>query len=1003
VPGSAGSADEVCNGVDDDCDGTIDRDRAGAPLAEPCYSGAPGTAGAGPCRAGARVCFDGGWGECQAEVVPTDEVCDGVDNDCDLLVDDAPTGGPLTEACFSESPDLVDVGQCRAGVRTCALGIMSACRGEVLPGLEICDGVDNDCTGAVDDVVGSEDDCGACAPGLARDCYTGADGTLGVGVCRLGQQVCLDDGSGWGPCAGEIVPEAQESCNGLDDDCNGLVDEEIDGLGEDCPVGVGGCQTIGTVACVEGEQICRGFDLLPQDERCNGVDDDCDGLTDEDFALGSACDAGVGACAASGHFSCGDDGGLVCDAVLGDPVAEDCNGADDDCDGLTDEGDGVDEVLLTGACYGGPGETEGVGACRPGSRNCGGDGVWGACRGEVRPGVEVCDGVDNDCDGRVDEDVVGGCGGCIASQTRDCYTGPAGTEGVGACHAGTQACVGGSFGACIGEVVPAAEICNEVDDDCNGRTDDTAHVGDACTNGVGACARAGVRQCVPDVPEPTCNAVPGDAVKELCNDLDDDCDGVVDNGFDLGAPCVSGQGICERRGVLACDADLEASCSAPPGLGQDEFCDGIDNDCDGDIDEGNVAATCPVVSQTTAACVQGACVYTCNDRFFDTDRNPANGCERGCTAAPLGGIIRNLDLRTGQATYDGDLAIAVNGQGTAAVVYSRGLGVFGGTEFVLHTDRDIGLGGDGLTLHGPPAAASIGDAFVAFAGSSVVNDLDARWVGASVRPDGFGGFEALANHWQRQPSILPAAATATVGQTRRAIFATLDNAPDRVDVSGVLVLRIMEVDTGRSVAEPLVGADTDYSLGESRLAAASTPTGVAVAAQYRDDNMRQHHLRLTFVDPDGAVLSSHALAGAWAQPTSEVQVALSGNAMLVGIVDRGGAVVRTWLVSGVGEAGGLFIRQASAVPTVGSAQLSLVAVPNGFIAFVNEGTTLRAVFLSMTGEVEGQVADAVVTLPGQRLFFARAASNGRDIRAAWVHGPDRGPPVTLRESPLDCR
>lgn len=144
-------------------------------------------------------------------------------------------------------------------------------------------------------------------------------------------------------------------------------------------------------------------------------------------------------------------GGLVSVCL---PPVERCDGADDDCDGSVDE----DFAGLGEACG------VGVGACaREGAQVCDAAGeavVCGAVAG--MPSAEVCNGEDDDCDGAVDE----GEGG--APLTRGCYDGPAGTAGVGACAEGVQRCVDGAFAECEGQVTPVDEVCDHVDDDCDG-------------------------------------------------------------------------------------------------------------------------------------------------------------------------------------------------------------------------------------------------------------------------------------------------------------------------------------------------------------------------------------------------------------------------------------------------------------------------------------------------------------------------------------------------------
>ena len=133
-----------------------------------------------------------------------------------------------------------------------------------------------------------------------------------------------------------------EICNGADDDLDGVSDEDF-ALNQPCATPNGIC---GLTACADGGEAAEcvaGDEMVAQgDEACNGLDDDCDGTVDEGFDVAAECTVGQGICETFGLRVCAADGAsTACDAVAGEPEAvEFCgNGADDDCDGQTDEGD----------------------------------------------------------------------------------------------------------------------------------------------------------------------------------------------------------------------------------------------------------------------------------------------------------------------------------------------------------------------------------------------------------------------------------------------------------------------------------------------------------------------------------------------------------------------------------------------------------------------------------------------------------------------------------------
>jgi len=266
-----------------------------------------------------------------------------------------------------------------------------------------------------------------------------------------------------------------------------------------------------------------------------------------------------------------------------------CNGADDDCDGDTDEGD---------------------------ANACGGCGAVGE---------ESCNGVDDDCDGATDEGLTNACGGCGAVPDEIC-------NGV------DDDCDGDTDEGCA-TCEPSEEICNGADDDCDGDTDEGCAVCDPATD----------PECDPCGPE-------------RCNGADDDCDGEVDEDVPLGDACEAGLGACAAPGVWACGPNATFVCAAEdPTAVNGEVCNGVDDDCDGKVDELLVCATCLpgavgtcALEWVPAGCTVGT--HTCGDDGHWLACQPKEACAAqpsvGDPDADVTGgeVVGTVDAESGDTT-----------------------------------------------------------------------------------------------------------------------------------------------------------------------------------------------------------------------------------------------------------------------------------------------------------------------------------------------------------------
>ena len=460
------SGTEVCNDLDDDCDGFIDDDDDSLDTSSASTWYRDGdTDGYGDPDSTTLACIPpDGYSEDATDCDDSDaavspegqEVCNGVDDDCDALVDDDDDSVDLgTASSWYLDSDGDGWADARTSTWACAApegwlesSLAADCDdadATINPdATEVCDGIDNDCDGAVDDDDADVDST------TGSTWYTDADAD-GYGDAGSSTLACeqpsgfTDDATDCDDSDAAVSPAGSEVCNGYDDDCDALVDDDDSDV--DTSTGSTWYQ-----------------------------DSDGDGWADARVST-RACDAPSGWLGSSLAADCDDD-----DSSINPDATEVCDEVDNDCDGAVDDDDSSLDTS-TGATwyadadgdgYGDPSSS--LGACdQPSGYGSDGSDCDDSDAG-VNPGAqEVCSGVDDDCDGSIDDADTS-----LDTSTQATWYEDADGDGWGNSAMSVDRCsaISGfvvASGDCLdidASVYPLApELCDDLDNDCDGRVD----------------------------------------------------------------------------------------------------------------------------------------------------------------------------------------------------------------------------------------------------------------------------------------------------------------------------------------------------------------------------------------------------------------------------------------------------------------------------------------------------------------------------------------------------